>query len=232
MKVHTLRTPSPELVSRSIQVNAALKARRTPQSNVWFFDSPKNNTRLSIETDLAFMHLVLLEGDPSVVRYWPVQRGEYNLPAAAGTSTRIDRRDGSQEWWHFKRVTRTERRAATAKASERNEVRDAAQSAGAVYLIKTDTDLRDEVFRFDNWLTLCAAMTRCRGHFLGHEMDRIAQRLDLQDAVTLKALLTLEDADPALMLAAVARALQAGAIATELKLRRISYDSLIMRQVS
>lgn len=54
---------------RHVSVTSALKARKSFVSNILVMDSPKNNKRFIVEGDVAFMHLILLEGDTSVRRY-------------------------------------------------------------------------------------------------------------------------------------------------------------------
>lgn len=231
----TLPSPDPAQLSRQVAIFPALKKRRQHQSNIWFFDSPKNNEILTISTDLAFMHLVILEGDTSVLRYVP---GSTSLiEDAQGThhditsDAQVYRRDGTIEWWDFKRIQRASRASKRSDEERRGEskVEQAACAAGATYHMKTDLELANQEILFDNWLTLCAAITRCRGQFLGRESDAFSQRTSLQHAVTLENLINLPGIDVACMLSVAALALQEGIVRTNLTTQLFGRSSLLSR---
>ena len=48
---------------------SAIRKRSTKVSNLWIFESPKNDRRLTISGDVPFMHVVLLESDVEVIGY-------------------------------------------------------------------------------------------------------------------------------------------------------------------
>ncbi|PIL42047.1 hypothetical protein CR105_26345 [Massilia eurypsychrophila] len=221
MTTQTTHLPFQSDISRQVAVFPVLKRQRQHQSNIWFFDSPKNNERLTIATDLAFMHLVLLEGDTSVLKYVPVSSAEVahfeSREHQPKVGAQVYRSDGTTEWWNFKRLQLASGRPKRDQVIGDPDIESAARASGASYHVKTDQDLADKEILFDNWLTLCAAITRCRTVFLGREADIFAQRMALQRAVTLENLLTIPGIDVACMLAVVARALQREAIRANLK---------------
>lgn len=207
--------PDPSELARNVRVTAPLKKRREHQSNIWFFDSPKNDKRLTIHTDLAFMHFVTLEGDPSVLCYVPRPEPSVVILDTVRTDIKVDahvhRVDGTVEWWDFKRSDHPPRTKSRRPAeATMGPVHAAAESAGAIYRVLTDAELTGQEIFFDNWLTLCAAINRCRNHFLGTEADLFLARLHLQQSVMLGHLLTIPGIDSAYMLAVVGLALQKG----------------------
>lgn len=235
MTTFTLQPPSSTDVSRQVAVFPALKQRRQHQSNIWFFDSPKNNKRLKITSDLAFMHLVILEGDSTVTQY---------IPGPEPISVNIDgtlqsmklgayvyRCGDALEWWDFKRL-RDEKKENKQGATESSIKTLAAADILATYHLKTDVDLKGKEILFDNWLTLCSAITRCRGQFLGREADVFSQRLALQHAVTLENLLNIPAIDVACMFAVVALALQRGTVRANLSYQLVNRHTLLSRRES
>ncbi|MFC0348634.1 hypothetical protein [Undibacterium danionis] len=220
--------------SRKIGVFPALKKRRQHQSNIWFFDSPKNNKRLIITSDLAFMHLVILEGDVSVTRYHvnpePINTNVEGVQKDISIGAYVYR-GNALEWWDFKRL-QNKKDVNKQNASDSYFKTIAAASSLATYHVKTDVDLKGQEILFDNWLTLCAAITRCRGHFLGREATIFSERLALQHAVTLENLLTIPSIDVAYMLAVVALALQNGSLRCNLNSQLINRQTLLSRRES
>lgn len=210
-----------------------LKQRRQHQSNIWFFESPKNCERIAIHSDLAFMHLVLLEGDPAVVRY---QVEQLNSHAAQETPNGDERaaatvymRDGAVQWWDFQREQQSVRRrgAFTQDCSSGATKAAAAIAAGAAYHVKTDQDLMGKEILFDNWLTLCALMSRCRNQFLGRETGVMLNALATGQSLRLGYLADLPGIDPALMHGAVAHAMQSGVIFSNLATQMLGRSSFL-----
>lgn len=229
MLSNNYQSPDPEELRRRVQVFAAIKSRSGRQSNIWFFDSPKNNKRIKIDTDLAFMHLVLLEGDQTVLGYEPVIREDYSLLANSPSAAKIRFCDGRLEWWDFERVRR-DRRGRKLQGETKDSTASsqfAADKMGAVYVVKTDLELMGKQILFDNWITICAAITRCRSQYLGGEADLFSRRMALQETATLELLLDLPEIDVANMLAVVGTALQKGTARTNLQSQLLSRCSLI-----
>lgn len=230
--------PHHDNLARQVPVFPALKARREHQSNIWFFDSPKNDSRLIIHTDLAFMHLVILEGDHSVARYVPRPAPCAFIASGVETEVTVDahifRADGLVEWWDFKRMPRARLSKARPDVAEssKSTAAAAAKAAGASYRIASDTDLAGREILFDNWLMLCAAINRCRHHFLGKEVELLMQRLQLQQHVTVEDLLALSETDPAYMLSAIALTLRTGVAQANLNDQLFGPTSTLSRSPS
>lgn len=199
MDTHIPQQLYPSDLSRQVAVFPALKRRRQHQSNIWFFDSPKNNERLTITSDLAFMHLVLLEWDATARRYIPKPNSGQpsDVPQGVSVDAHVYRTNGTIEWWNFKRMEVPKGRAQRDQKACDPTIESFAVANGATYRVKTDRELAEKEILFDNWLTLCAAITRCRNVFLGHEAEVFVQRMALQQAVTLENLLTIPDIDVA-----------------------------------
>jgi hypothetical protein len=226
--------PHPSQLARNVPVFPALKKRREHQSNIWFFDSPKNNLRLILHTDIAFIHFVMLEGDPTVLRSIPRPGQEIVLLDGVRTEISVDahvhRSDGTVEWWDFKRVrTPSHSREKNTTRPPESSAQRAATAASATYRVMTDADFSGREIFFDNWLTLCAAINRCRNHFLGREADLFRERMAVQHAVTLDNLLSMPEIDTAYMLAVIALALQSGTASANLTGQILGRSTTISR---
>jgi hypothetical protein len=92
----------------------------------------------------------------------------------------------------------------------------AAEIAGVLYFQKTEKHVAGKAIAFDNWLLLCAAMTRAR-HFAAHREASVLRR-HLSDFGTVSVRELLQDTaiDRALMVATIARFLQAGRATADL----------------
>jgi hypothetical protein len=203
---------------------AAMRKRGSRVANLWIFESPKNGRRLRIAGDVPFMHIVLLEGDVDVTTYRFVG-DPFNLDGIKTDSTLpgyvlLTYRDGRQEWGHFTR------KSATA-GPKMDALRGAAATAGATFRVRTELDLRGQEVHFDNWLTLCAVITRAR-HISCHQEAKIfSEHVRGGGSCKVGELIGAPDVDPALMLAVVAKALQAGYISTNLTSRLFDFGSVI-----
>ncbi|MQA37050.1 hypothetical protein [Rugamonas aquatica] len=217
---------------RRVSTRPVLRNERQPKSNIWFFDSPKNNCRSIIEGDLPFLYAVLLEGDVSVASYqvspepFIVQAGGASTLVAVGARVQLINR--TSQWWDFRRLEGLS--AAKRKAALKNEGKSAlAQSVGVEYHIKTDIDFRGQETAFDNWLLLCAAITRCRGHLLVRERQHLSRYLTQHETMTLSTLLDIQDIDAAYMNAVVALSLQQGIVSTNLTTQLYGPHSILRR---
>lgn len=184
------------------------------------------------------MHSVLLEGDVSVAGYdiHPPPRSfdSNGKEIQIKVDAIVYRHGGGVEWWNFRwnQKRSGKRKAHAAEHDPENVSECAAHKTGATYVVKTERDLLGKEILFDNWLTLCAAITRCRGHFLGREAEEFARRLSLQHSVTLGNLLAIPKIDVALMLAVVATSLQRGTTRTNLHSQLVGPMSLLSRVAS
>ena len=92
-----------------------------------------------------------------------------------------------------------------------------AASAGKKYRVLTERDLAGKEILFDNWLYLCAAITRCRGRPRYREAETLFAQLKRLHACRLDELMQIEGIDAALMLASIAEMLQKGTLKTDLE---------------
>ncbi|WP_211441223.1 hypothetical protein [Collimonas humicola] len=219
-------TPSSVGPSHHVDVFPVLKRRRQHRSNIWFFESPKNNERLAITSDLAFMHLVLLEGDTSVARYVLTRPEDKVCEQPAVTIYRLN---GGMEWWSFRRAGRP-RQAGGIGCDAALAL--AASAAGASYIVKTERDLVGKELLFDNWLHLCAAITRCRSESLVRELSIVTDGLRSQRELVVGNLTSISGIDVACMLAVIAQAIRIGQVHTDLTNRLFGSSSILSRSRS
>lgn len=227
---------SPRMAPRHhVPVMPALKSRKSTQSNIWIFESPKNDQRFIVEGDVAFMHLILLEGDLSVVSYDPtaVLACASNHAAQPRTSSHavVYFTDEHREWWEFKRSNQKNPHKGS-RAARQAEAMAYAAAAGIPYRVLTELDLRNKEVLFDNWLLLCAVMNRARHRPMFSEADILHHRLAAHSSITISSLLQEAGIDPALMLAVVAKSLQQGIVQTELDREFFGPNSMISRRTT
>jgi len=167
--------------SRHVSVTPAIRNRKSHLSNIWVFDSPKNNCRFIVEGDVAFMHFVLMEGDLSISRYDPDPVPVTATIDGETRQTKLDATvyfvDGHQEWWEFKRSVDSGSDRTGRARQQLNAQAQAASHAGIIYKIKTGLDLQGNEIYFDNWLMLCAAITRARNQSMYFEARTLESRL-------------------------------------------------------
>lgn len=201
-------------ISSFKEVNNKARAK----NNLWFFDSPKNQARLIIKTDLAFSHLLLAEGNINIANYSLVPETDDGKPSRAGTSAIVQFVDERRELWRFHWS-----KNANTEASSMNHL-------GLPEKILTERDFKGREVEFDNWLLLCAAITRIRHLPSSHEQLVLLDRLDQHRAITFGSLLKEDGVDPAIMTGLVARALQKGILYTELRNDVFGLHSLLKRE--
>lgn len=223
--------PSPPDFARRVPIFSAVKQRQKHQSNIWFFDSPKIKRRFVVTGDVAFIHIVLLEGDVSVRAYEPDPPPVYATVDGETRQTKLDAhiyfKDGRVEWWEFKRFQDAGPSRSGRSKPQLSAQAQAASAAGFSYQVKTDLDFKQREILFDNWLNLCACITRCRAQPIYREMDYLYERLKQQKSLRFGSLFDNKTIDIAHMHAAVASALQEGVIKTELRTAFFGYDSIL-----
>ena len=206
----------------------AIRKRASKVSNLWIFDSPKNSKRLTVSGDVPFMHLVLLEGDSSVVGYDLVD-DPFNVNSDSQTGyVRVRNRDGSEHWLVIRRNGR-KRVSSSDYACVPEELRANAQAAGVEVHRRSELELVGKDILLDNWLTLCAIMTRARSYPSYIETERFLAVLARHDSLRVIDVLSTPGVDPAIMLAVVAKALQNGRVQTDLARTLFGMNSQLVR---
>jgi len=196
---------------------ARIGRRGRTQSNLWIFDSPKNVKRLTIAGDLNFMVCVLLESDISVAAY-KVKPGPYptvidDEHTSIVPDLEVEYQHGKREWWEIRRSQTQHGK----RESSVSPIARAAETAGIGYLQRTENDMVDKAVAFDNWLLLCAAMTRARHFPMHHESGVLHNLFEESRTATVGQLLRVATVDRGLMVATIARFLQAGRLSAELE---------------
>lgn len=217
---------------RHVSVIPTLRKRGRHPSNIWIFDSPKNNRRFAIDGDIAFMHAVLLEGDKNILAYDYSPRPVTAIVDNECYSTTLDAvvtlADGRDEWWEFKWSIDTGSDREGRSKKQLKAQAQAAQEKGVTYRIKTENDLRNKELLFDNWLLLCAAITRANYQSLIHEMAVAHRMFQLHRQLNLSNLLNVPETDPALMLAVIGKELQTGRLEANLETEILGLNSILV----
>lgn len=207
---------------------SAIRKRKQKVSNLWIFESPKNNRRLTISGDVPFMHLVLLEGDTAVAGYDLID-DPFNVSSSSeGGYVRVRLRDGGQHWLLIGRHDRKKPGKADQPAIP-DQVHEKAAVAGIQVYRRTELELIGQEILVDNWLTLCAIMTRSSACPSYLETELLLAALDRHESLRVCDVMGLGNADPAIMLAVVAKALQSGIVQTELSKRLFGMHSQLKR---
>ncbi len=220
-------TPHPSDLDRRVQAFAQVHRRKKPNANIWFFDSPKNKfRRMAIESDLAFMNLVLLEGNLNVTGYEvspePITTFIEGKPRNFQPGAYVHYAHKSTEWWDFFHDERLSKRS----TARHLIVSGLARAQDMRHVVASRKDIEKRKLEFDNWLTLCTAMSRCRNLVSKFEQDMLL-RLAGETPALLGTLLDAPGVDQACMLATVGRCLQSGAISTELSTVLLNRESVI-----
>ncbi|GJI93640.1 hypothetical protein RugamoR57_03580 [Duganella caerulea] len=211
-------TLAPTELERQVKTFSAVNNRKNPLTNLWFFDSPKTEKRLSIATDPLFMHVVLLEGDQSVIGYAVKDANAAGHEDDLLPSLRVYYQDKRVQWWDVKWSDRAGRSDDAAALSKRHRaMEESAYASGATFHVKTEKDLRGNEILFDNWLNLCASITRCRSVSIAREAVAIKNAFLSAASLRYADLVALPETDPAHIFALVAQALQRGDLRADLE---------------
>lgn len=207
-----------------INVTSALKDPARKNSNVWFFDSPKNGRRMSILGDLSFIHAVLMEGDLGVVSYKNASAEiiELDNPNAIPFKAvfLVAFADGSHKWLSFsnddgKDITSNKMCALN---SER--------SVSYQHIVKSQKSFQGCEILFDNWLNLCAMINRCRMMSTFKETDALKQFFRLHSGAMLKDIFSIANLDRAKVLASIAIMLQNGILVADLEAKILCKNTI------
>jgi hypothetical protein len=223
-----LYTPHLTELGRRVPVFPAIRKRKKAVANIWFFDSPKNEKRQIISGDLAFMTFVLLEGDQSVRSYdprpGPVSISYEGVTKEVSAGGYVYYKDGGTEWLDF------QYRNNPKKLSDESRLLGplAAKERGMQYQLRTKNDVRNKAVLFDNWLNLCAGISRCRSVLLFKELDFILDATN--ETQTTVGKLLEAGMDRACMFAAIGISLQRGSVCTDLERVLLGNDSVLKRR--
>lgn len=207
---------------------SAIRKRAAKVSNLWIFDSPKNNRRLTVSGDVPFMHLVLLEGDVGVAHYDLVD-DPFNITSDSQTGyVRVRGRNGGEHWLIIGRSAQKRAREG-GYAAVPEPLREKAKAAGVEVHRHSELELVGKDILLDNWLTLCAIMTRARSYPSYLETERLLAALGRHGSLRVSDVLATPGVDPAIMLAVVAKALQDGRVRTDLSRHFFGMHSELVR---
>jgi hypothetical protein len=220
-------TPDPTEYNRHINSFSAVRNKKNPLANLWFFDSPKCDKRLTITTDPLFMHVVLLEGDRSVTGY--AVNDQTTDSDGLRPSLRVYFLDRHVEWWLVKWSANARGANAAALAKECAALSETAKASGATFHIKTEKDIRGKEVLFDNWLNLCAGMTRCRSMSTAHEAVALKEAFMSVTSLRYADLVAPAGIDQAHMFALVGHALQTGTLDTDLQNQLFGPNAILTR---
>ena len=196
-----------EILSAIADLRSALKeGPRCP--NIWGFFSNKNRQLLTLVGDVTFIQAVLLEGDARVSSYSigqpPSTEAEHYR---FGRDLLVQYQDGSRHWYLCGRYENLIKAPGRSIKERIEQTRSVAQQAGTEFYIRTERDFINRMTEFRNWLTMCSAMTRSRDFSSEYESAELFSMLAEHNAISIGQLLETPKSSPALMLAAVARAL-------------------------
>lgn len=200
-----------------VSVSRAIRKRGRKKENIWVADLPKTHLRSVIEGDLPLIWAVAkLESDRDVTSY-VVDRSELNRVATErgadpdAVNLFVQYRSGEQR---LCKLTEGERPPGRSRADAKTPI---ANPQDHTYETHDLSELGRWELQFDNWLTLCRAITVTRRVDWNHAMLAVQNILNLRRNATLIELLEEVGPDPALTFGAVARLLHAGLAEADLK---------------
>jgi hypothetical protein len=195
---------------------SAIRKRAQKVSNLWIFDSPKNACRLTVSGDVPFMHLILLEG-VTTVRGYDLVDDPFNVSSSNSEGyVRLRYYDGREEWLTIGRQSRPRARQSQQLTQQDGAVAEKAAAAGIVLHRRSELELAGKEVLFDNWLTLCAIITRARPYPSYQEQEKFLDQLKRHGALRVSDVLATPNVDRAIMLAVIAKSLQTGIVETDL----------------
>jgi hypothetical protein len=200
-----------------VSVSSAIRERGRKKENIWVADLPKTQLRSVIEGDLPLIWAVAkLESDREVTSY-VVDSSELNRVATEhgvdpdAVNLFVQYRSGEQR---LCKITEGERPPGRSRVDAKTPV---ANPQGHTYETHDLSELGRWELQFDNWLTLCRAITVTRRVDWNRAMLGVQNILNLRRNATLIELLEEVGPDPALTFGAVARLLHAGLAEADLK---------------
>lgn len=214
-------------------IRSAIKKRGKHQSYVCVFYSNKNSRRFYLTGLVAFMHVVLAEGDPDIVSLGYDEREVFASIAGEVRKTILDAevtfRDGRTEWWEFKRARAAGPHREGYAVEQLLAQAQGASERGIKYRVLTEEDLRGKEILFDNWLVLSGIIRRAHAYPAHLERSVLLQRLARHDSFTVQSVLDEEGCDPALMFAVVGLGLASGELVADLASELITGHTIVRR---
>ena len=214
-------------------IRAAIKRRGKHKSYICVFHSNKYGRRMYIAGLVAFMNIVIAEGNPDIVGLDYDQREVFATINGEVRKSIMDAevtfRDGRREWWEFKRAVGAGKKREGYAVDQLQVQSQAAAEQGIKYRVITEDDLRGKELLFDNWFVLSGIIRRAHAYPAFREANVLMQRFAHHDACTIQSLLEEPDCDPALMFAAIAKGLAAGEIEADLMSELITGQTIIRR---
>lgn len=212
---------------------SAVRGRESKMANVWIFDSPKNGKRIGVEGDLAFVSMILYEGDFNIEWYraepCEVWKNINNKPIKFVCDVCIHYIDGHEEWIKFVTNDKKDHNSAEQNfTGEACEMPDCVASQD-IYRVVRRSDVEKRLIEFDNWLLLCSALTRARGFSRFAETDVLYKTIIGQGECSIGKLLKTPNIDPAMMLAAIAEGLIKNQFECNITKQLISLETTISR---
>lgn len=209
---------------------AAVRFRKKQTANVWIFQSPKNGKRFAIEGDSVFFACILYEADTAVSWYLPEPVKTTVLHDHKSVVLQYDIEvhyvDGHTEWVKLSTRSTNSKKTNYKVPSNAHCLSAQNQKEGTFRVIEKE-DLSKNWITFQNWLVLCAAMTRIRYYPQHKEAALQSKELSKKAGISLKELLQLDDCDPGIMLGVIATGLKIGELSCDLTKRLLSRDAII-----
>jgi hypothetical protein len=209
--------------SKHSNISNSIQQRKNHSAYYWIFDSPKNNARISIEGDLPFMFAVLLEANTSIERY------EFRTVTAIGKASKtmiVDKpvlkivsTAGVEQWKTFSQDNYTGKRNSVFLHDEIYCYEERNSAVEVHHGVITPKEIKNKETLFENWLQLCAAINRCRGQSTVSASRIFTDCITNHPITTVENILSSSSADRAVMLAVLARCLQAGIVTANLETR-------------
>lgn len=203
-------TPSPESV----------RDTASQMADIYYFQSPKNHRRFVFCDQLVFFLAILLEADLKVISYSPIEPDA----AAQGSQPCLTAVLFSGDKVNF--IVRYE--AAGKPSVNVSSLSDlGTPEDGGQPKIVTAQFIQDHYIQIENWLLICAIMNRAKNFSCLDEGEAVGRHLRQFGTVSLDTLLRGESIDEARMLAAIARALQAGTLLCDTTTEPFTHSSAL-----
>lgn len=188
------------------------------QTDLWYFQSPKNKRRFVLCGELLFLLAIAFEADRNILSYEPCESsGNESCTSHGGGHLRS--RDAAGNIFNYLTVRIRNRSNSAPRRHMQPDVPGLS--------IITDEWLYERRILLDNWIFLCAAVNRVRHSPWHLEANAMRGMLLRTQGCSLADLLALPDIDPARMLGAVADAIQRGSADCDTANIQFTLSSLI-----